>query len=156
MPRVGFSPIAAGSIVFGKDGRWYCDGEPIPNRAIASLFSRALEVLPDGRARLVLGEDRAWVTLEDTPWVVTGIDGDPALGFAVALNDGTREPLDPGSLRTGSDHVLYCRVKDGAHEARFLRPAYYALMRFAEPGPGDACELPVGRGRRITLNGQSG
>jgi hypothetical protein len=147
MARAGFTAISSGNIRFGRDGRWYSDDEAIPNQAICRLFSRALRVLPDGRGRLELGEDRADVTIEDTPWVVTRVEGDPTRGFTVALNDETVETLDPGSLRVGARHVLYCRVKGGAHEARFLRPAYYALMRHAECAPGAGAVLAVGRTR---------
>ncbi len=150
MARAGFTAISGGRIRFGKDGLWYCNDEVVPNRAIRDLFSRTLTVLPDGRGRLELGEDKADVEIEDTPWVVTGCDGTPAGGFAVTLNDGTREPLDPATLRVGADHVLYCRVKRGAHDARFLRPAYYELMRHAEPGPSGECVLATA-GRRVVL-----
>jgi hypothetical protein len=149
MARAGFTTISSGKIRFGKDGRWYSDDEPIPNRAICRLFSRAMTVQTNGRGRLELGEDKADVIIEDTPWVVTAVEGDPARGFTVVLNDETREPLDPSSLRVGAGNVLYCRVKE-AHEARFLRPAYYDLVRHAEPGDGGTVVLPVG-GRRIPL-----
>ena len=46
MPRAGFTAIHAGRIRFGKDGRWYCDGEPIANRAICRLYARAMTVGP--------------------------------------------------------------------------------------------------------------
>ena len=150
MARAGFTAISSGKIKFGKDGRWYSDDDLIPNRAIGRLFSRALQVLPDGRARLELGEDRADVIIEDTPWVVTAVEGGPEQGFTIVLNDETREPLDPATLRVGAGNVLYCRVKAGAHDARWLRPAYYDLMRHAETAPGGAVVLPVG-GRRIRL-----
>jgi hypothetical protein len=130
--RSGFTAIHSGPITFGRDGCWYCDGEPIRNRAICRLYARAMTVEPDGTACLRVGEERAMVRLEDTPWVVVAVDGDPARGFVVRLNDETSEPLDVTSLRVGPEHVLYCRVK-GRHEARFLRPAYYALMRHVEP-----------------------
>ena len=152
MARAGFTAISAGKIRFGKDGRWYSDDEPIPNPAICRLFSRAMRVLPDGRGRLELGEDKADVMIEDTPWVVVGIDGDPRRGFTLTLNDETHEPLDAGSLRVGAEHVLYCRVKGGAHEARFLRPAYYDLMRHAETGPAGEAVLPIGR-ERVAIRG---
>ena len=152
MARAGFTAISSGRIKFGKDGRWYSDDEPIPNRAITRLFSRTLTILPDGRARLELGEDRADVIIEDTPWVVVAVDGDPARGFSVVLNDETRETLDPGSLRVGAENVLYCRVKGAAHEARFLRPAYYELMRHAEAGADGAVVLRI-RGRRVAIPG---
>ena len=135
MARAGFTAIHSGTITFGRDGRWYCDGEPITNRAICRLYARSMTIDPDGTARLQFGEDRATVRLEDTPWVVVGADGDPARGFTVQLNDESSEPLDVTSLRMSADHVLYCRVK-GGHPARFLRPAYYALMRHVEPDDG--------------------
>jgi hypothetical protein len=150
MARAGFTAIGSSRIRFGKDGRWYSDDEPIPNAAIRRLFSRTLSVLPDGRARLELGEDRADVIVEDTPWVVTAVDGDPGAGFTVVLNDETREPLDPATLRVGPEHVLYCRVKGGTHEARFLRPAYYDLVRHLEVDEAGEPVLPVG-GRRLRL-----
>jgi hypothetical protein len=148
--RAGFTAISGGRIRFGKDGLWYCNDEVVPNRAIRDLFSRTLTVLPDGRGRLELGEDRADVEIEDTPWVVTRCDGSPKAGFVVTLNDGTGERLDPTTLRVGDAHVLYCRVKGGAHEARFLRPAYYELMRHAEPGPTGECVLAT-PGHRVVV-----
>jgi hypothetical protein len=153
--RAGFTAISGGRIRFGKDGLWYCNDEIVPNRAIRDLFSRTLIVLPGGRGRLELGEDKADVEIEDTPWVVTGCDGTPDAGFVVTLNDGTREPLDPATLRVGAAHVLYCRVKGGAYEARFLRPAYYELMRHAEPGPTGECVLATAGHRIVIAQGAS-
>jgi hypothetical protein len=147
MARAGFTAIGSGKIKFGKDGLWYNDDEVIPNKAIRRLFSRTLIVGPDGRARLELGEDKADVIVEDTPWVVTGVDGDPRQGFTLVLNDESREPLDAGSLRVGAGQVLYARVKGGRHEARFLRPAYYQLVRHVETGPAGEFVLPVGAQR---------
>jgi hypothetical protein len=140
--RGGFTAIHAGPITFGRDGRWYCDGEIIPNRAICRLYARSMTIDPDGTARLQFGDDRATVRIEDTPWVVVGVDGDSERGFSVRLNDESTEPLDVTSLRIGAEHVLYCRVK-GRHEARFLRPAYYALMQHVEPR-GDGAVLRAG------------
>jgi hypothetical protein len=150
MARAGFTAIHSGRIMFGKDGRWYCDGEVIPNAAICRLYAKAMTIDDDGVARLRLGEDKAEVTIEDTPWVVTQVDGDPSRGFTLVLNDDSREALDPATLRIGSANVLYARVKGGRHAARFLRPAYYELMRHTVAGPADTLELPLG-GRRIRL-----
>jgi hypothetical protein len=150
MARAGFTAIHAGKIRFAKDGRWYCDGEPIANQAICRLYARTMTVGADGRARLELGEDRAEVEVEDTPWVVTRVEGDPGRGFTVVLNDDTREPLDLASLRLSSEQVPYCQVKGGRVEARLLRNAYYALMRHAEPTPDGACVLRAG-GHQVAL-----
>lgn len=150
MARAGFTAIHSGRITFGKNGRWYCDGEEIANRAICRLYSRAMQIRPDGTAKLELGEDRADVDIEDTPWVVTRIDGDPAAGFTLVLNDETREPLDLRSLRVGTGDVLYCRVKDGRYDARVLRPAYYDLVRHAARDDDGRVVLAAG-GREVVL-----
>jgi len=141
--RAGFTAIHTGRIRFGKDGRWYCDDEVIPNRAICRLYARAMTVGDDGLARLQLGEDRAVVDVEDTPWVVTTVDRTADGGFIVTLNDETVEPLDLGTLRVGADHVLYCRAK-GGREVRFLRPAQYELARHAEPDARGRAVIVVG------------
>ena len=154
MARAGFTAIWAGQIRFGRDGQWYCDGEPIAKRAICRLYSRAMTVAPDGRGRLELGEDKAWVEIEDTPWVVIAVDGTPSAGFVLRLNDDSEEPLDPGTLTVGTDHVLYARAKLG-HRVRFLRNAYYSLARWAEPAADGTIHLAV-QGRSIPLTAAAG
>jgi hypothetical protein len=137
MPGAGFYEIRSSTIRFGRDGVWYADGEPIPNPRITALFSRHLVRQDDGSYRIEIGFDRAPVEIEDTPYVVQRVDGDPEHGFRVELNDGSREPLAAETLAISADHVLYCRVKDGGERARFLRPAYYQLSsHFEEGAPG--------------------
>lgn len=155
MARAGFYAIESRKIRFGRDGRWYSDDEPIANEKIAALFSRSICRGPDGGWILQMGDERAAIEIEDTPWVVVGVDGDPEAGFAVRLNDDSREPLEPASLRVGDDHALYCAVKDGAAEARFLRAAYYELSRWIRREGDDAFVLPV-RGATHPLRPRSG
>ncbi len=50
------------------------------------------------------------------------------------LSDGSREPLDPGTLAIGGDGVLRCAVK-GGHAARFSRAAQIALGLALEERP---------------------
>ncbi len=135
MARAGFWAVSSGAISFGRDGRWYSDGEAINNPRIAALFSRCLRQTEDGRWQIAMADERAFVTIEDTPWVVTAIDAEPDGGFRLRLNDGTVEPLDPTTLAVGAGHVLYTRVK-GRHRARFLRPAYYQLAPAIEERAG--------------------
>ncbi len=138
MAKAGFYPIESGRISFGRDGNWYTDGERIDNARIALLFSRHLRQAPDGSYFLELGEERATVTVEDTPYVVRTVEGDAQTGFVLVLNDGEREPLDPSTLEVGSENVLYCKVKNGRYKARFLRPAYYHLSAcFEEDAQGN-------------------
>lgn len=127
MAQAGFWAISSGKISFRRDGRWYNDDEPINNARIAKLFSTCLRQTDDGRWQIAMADERAFVEIQDTPWVVTSVSGDAARGFTVRLNDDSEEPLDPTSLAVGDGNVLYTRVKDGRHRARFLRPAYYQL-----------------------------
>src|SRR5262249_7060920 len=152
MARAGFTAISSGNIRFGKDGLWYSDDEVIPNRAIRRLFSQTLRVLPDGRGRLELGEDRADVVIEDTPWVVTGVEGSPVVGFTVLLNDETRERLDPAPRPAGAGGGTSPsgRGKGGAQGAPFPRPASYDLPRHVESGAGGETVLAVA-GHRVAL-----
>jgi hypothetical protein len=127
MAQAGFWAVSSGKISFRRDGRWYSDDEPINNARIAKLFSRCLRQVEDGRWQIAMADERAFVEIEDTPWVVTSIGGDAAAGFTIRLNDGSEEPLDPAALAVGAANVLYTRVKGGRYAARFLRPAYYQL-----------------------------
>ena len=126
MGRAGFYAIESGKISFRRDGNWYTDDERIGNARIALLFSRSIKCNQDGSYYLQVAEERAPITVEDTPYVVKAVyenDG----GFVIVTNDDEREPLDPATLEVGCDNVLYCRVKTGAFPARFLRTAYYHL-----------------------------
>src|ERR1700680_2869643 len=127
MPRAGFYAVESGKISFRKDGNWYSDDERIDNPRIALLFSQSIKRNPDGSYFLQVAEERAPITVEDTPYVVKSIADDGKGGLALVLNDDTREALDPLTLEVGADNVLYARVKGGKHRARFLRPAYYHL-----------------------------
>ena len=82
-------------------------------RRIALLFSQSIKQNPDGSYFLQVAEERAPITVEDTPYVVKGIEDDGQGGFMLILNDDTREALDPASLAIGADNVLYARVKAG-------------------------------------------
>jgi uncharacterized protein len=127
MPRAGFYAVESGKISFRRDGNWYTDEERIDNPRIALLFSRSIRRNPDGSYLLQVGDERASITVEDTPYVVKAVEGDATHGFVLVLNDEEREALDPASLEVGPDNVLYCQVKNSGFKARFLRSAYYHL-----------------------------
>ena len=151
MPRAGFYAIHNSTIRFGRDGRWYADGQPIANPRIARLFSQSVHRAADGSYELRIAEERAPITVDDTPYVVTGAAVDATGTAWIDLNDETREALDPRSLAVGADEVLYCRVKHGRERARFLRPAYYQLADRIAAGDGGfvfqtaAGRFPIGR-----------
>ncbi|MFN2375629.1 MAG: hypothetical protein ABR538_03780 [Candidatus Binatia bacterium] len=161
MPQAGFWAVGGYTISFRRDGSWYADDERIRNSRIQLLFSQSIR--PDDRegaedlARytgwlLDVGVDRQSVVVEDTPLVVTGIDGDPDAGFEIQTNDGVSGPLELASLQVGPDDVLYCSVdrgERGVMRARFLRPAYYRFARFVELEDGHPVLKARGHSFRI-------
>lgn len=127
MARAGFYAVESGKISFRRDGHWYSDDERIDNPRIALLFSKSIKLNPDGSYYLQVAEERASITVEDTPYVIVTVEDDGAGGFTIVTNDEAREPLEPTTLETSRDNVLYCRVKNRQFRARFLRSAYYHL-----------------------------
>jgi hypothetical protein len=144
MARAGFYAIHNSHIRFGRDGRWYADGQPIVNRRIADLFSTHVRRSEAGGYMLEIGPERAPIEVDDTPYVVVGVDVDDDGIARIELNDHSVEDLDPGSLQIGANEVLYCRVKGGAERARFLRPAYYQLAPFITESEADRFDLWLG------------
>ena len=129
MARAGFYAIQNSEIRFGRDGRWYADGQPIANARIADLFSQHVQRRPDGGYMLRIADEQAPIVVDDTPYVVTGAELTPDGAVWLELNDRSRERLDPHTLRIGADDVLYCRVKQNSEPARFLRAAYYQIAQ---------------------------
>lgn len=147
MPRVGFYAVESGRISFRRDGNWYNDEERIENPRIALLFSRSIRRNPDGSFCLEIGDERASIAVEDTPYVVKAVEDSARGGVTIVLNDGEREPLDPASLEAGPDNVLYTRVKGGEFRARFLRTAYYHLSGNFEADENGGFFIRIGAGR---------
>ena len=150
MARAGFYAVDSGKISFRRDGNWYSDEERIDNPRIAELFSRSLHRNSDGSFYLQVAEERAPITVEDTPYVVKAVDGDCQDGFIITLNDNLSERLSPSTLEVAPDNVLYCVIKGGKYRARFLRSAYYHLAKFFEPDPQLGFVLTVA-GRRYAV-----
>jgi hypothetical protein len=154
MPRAGFYTVESGKISFRRDGNWYSDDERIDNPRIALLFSQSIKRNPDGSYYLQVAEERASITVEDTPYVVKSLEDDQLGGFMIVLNDETREPLDPANLEIGADSVLYALVKGGQARARFLRSAYYHLSDHFESDTDGRFYLNI-RGNRHPLKAAS-
>ena len=152
MAKAGFYTVESGKLSFRRDGHWYTDEERIDNARIAILFSRSIRQNPDGSFYLQVGDERAAITVEDTPYVVKALEDDELGGFTMMLNDDTREPLDPAALEVGANNVMYARVKGGKDRARFLRSAYYHLSdRFESDDAGRFYVML--KGRRYPLGG---
>jgi uncharacterized protein len=155
MARAGFYTVESGKISFRRDGSWYNDEDRIENPRIALLFSQSIKRKPDGSYELQVAEERAPITVEDTPYVVTTIENDSQGGFVTVTNDEVREPLDPATLEVGAGNVLYCRVKHGDERARFLRNAYYHLAEHFVTEDGENFSIAIGT-QRFPIRSVSG
>lgn len=132
-----------------REGAWFHEDEEVTHEGILASLRDALQVDATGHF-LQTGPVRVPVEVEDAPFSVVRLEPEGA-GFALTLNDLSREPLDPTTLRLGAGEVPYCRVKDGKFEARFSRAAAWQLIQHMEPGaPGAPPTLAVG-GRRYAL-----
>jgi uncharacterized protein len=150
MARAGFYAIESGKISFRHDGNWYTDDERIDNPRIALLFSRSVKRNPDGSYYLQIAEERAPIDVEDTPYVVKVVTEDDNGSFTIITNDDESETLDPLTLEVGRNNVLYCRVKGGAFQARFVRTAYYHLSNYFFADEAESFSLVV-RGQRYPI-----
>jgi hypothetical protein len=118
-----------------KEGRWFYQGEEITHRRTYLLYSRNLTLDAEGRLLVRLGKEECRVEAEDAPYIVKSVDfigpdGGAPRDIDLLLNDETREPLRPATLKVGEKNVLYCRVREGMFAARFSRGAYQLLFPF--------------------------
>lgn len=123
-----------------KDGNMSHDGAPMIHPGILEMIYEAV-YYEDGLYFLKIGEQRCQLEVADTFHVVqrAQFEGD---GVRLFINDGSQEMLEPATLRLGDEGVLYCKIKNGAFPARFLRQAYYQITeRLVEDGDGYAIEI---------------
>jgi len=119
-------------------------------REFVNFFYQHLHREASGRYVIELPNDRCYVEVEDTAYVVKAVsvvNGGEAKGvdLQLLLCDDTRENLDPETLYVGTGNVVYCRVREGSFPARFSRAAYYQLAEHIEQdGEKDAFYLHCG------------
>jgi uncharacterized protein len=125
-------------IFIDKEGRWFHKGAEMIRREIIRFFYDHMELDGSGRHLIRWGEERCFLEVQDTAFVVRKVDlqeKDGAQEFRLSLSDDSHEALVPETLFVGEENVLYCKVKLGKFPARFHRPAYYQLAGFmAEDG----------------------
>ena len=132
-------------ILIDKEGRWFHKGAEMIHRDIVRFFYEHIGVDSLGRYVVRWGEERCYLEVEDTPFVVQKISFKEDGGiqsFRLFLSDDTEETLNPETLFVGGENVLYCKVKNGRFPARFLRPAYYQLTEFVREEE-DGFHLPL-------------
>ena len=120
-----------------KEGVWYYKGAHMFRKEILSVFFEHLKIDECGKYLIELGEERCYLDVEDTAFVVaavykTKLPDNGRDQIDILLSDDSCEKLEMNSLHVGRDNVLYCRVKEGKFTARFSRKSYYQLAEFIE------------------------
>jgi len=126
-------------IFIDKEGRWFHKGAEMVRRDIVRFFYERIGMDSFGRYMIRWGDERCYLDVEDTPFVVHKVrrEEDGGIqGFRLFLSDDTTEGLTPQTLFLGEENVLYCMVKQGKFPARFHRPAYYQLAEFVQEEEG--------------------
>jgi hypothetical protein len=128
-----------------RDGVWFHEDEEIVHAGILASLRDSLRADAGGHF-VQVGQARIPVEVEDAPFVVLRLEPDED-GMTLLLNDGSRERLDPATLRIGADEVPRCRVKADRFRARLSRAAAYQLLQRMEDDPAAGAVLRLGRAR---------
>jgi hypothetical protein len=144
--------MESSEIKIDKEGVWYYKGAHMFRKEILCVLFEHLKIDESGKYLIELDEERYYLDVEDTAFVVAAVSKtklqDEGLDqFDVLLNDDSCEKLEMKSLYIGKDNVLYCRVKEGIFTARFSRKSYYQLAEFIE-------QSEIGNNFFINLNGE--
>jgi len=120
-----------------KEGVWYYKGNEIFRDEIVKYFYQNLKKDEAGRYLIEIEGEVCFLEVEDTPFVVRAVyrcivEEDNEECIFLLLTDQSIEKLNPDSLRTGKDNVLYCSIKNDVFFARFSRASYYQIADFIE------------------------
>ncbi len=120
------------NIRIDREGKWYHTiwGTELIHKPMRLFLFSLLERDEKGRYILRLKNQRCYLEVEDTPFVVMRVDKNQT--FTITLSDETQEGLDLNTLCVGDENVLYCKIREGKFKARFSRPAYYQLADYIE------------------------
>lgn len=129
-----------------RDGGWFHEDEEVTHEGIVASLRDALQADAIGHF-LQIGPVRVPVEVEDAPFSVVRLEPEGE-GFALTLNDLSRERLDPTTLRLGAADAPYCRVKGGRFDARFSRAAAWQLLQHMQPGEAGGPATVTVDGRR--------
>ncbi len=127
----------APDIRIDKDGVWYYRGTEMSRKDIVQMLYQHLKRDQDGRYLIEIGEDRAYLDVEDTPYVVKSVSciftaGQGKDVISLHMPDDSVDELDPATLRVGADNALYGIMAGLGVEARFSRSSYYQLAGHIE------------------------
>ncbi len=144
-PAAGAPPLRPFGLVLHADGSWTHEGIPIRHARLRAAFDRGVRFLPEQRVYVVqLGRFRGQIDVEEAAFFVREVD---VAAGVVRLSDGSRELLDPASLRVSPrGGALLCSVKRelalGGLPARFTHAAQAELL-------AEVVETPEGPALRL-------
>ncbi len=120
-----------------KEGLWYYEGALMFRKDILQVFFENLKRDEQGRYLVEYKGDKSLIEVEDTPIVVEAVVKHPGDDHTeefieIFLSDFTSESLDPSTLYMTKENVLYCSIRNGTFDARFLRAAYYQIAEYIE------------------------
>lgn len=153
-PGAGRDPGLAGVFRIDREGAWRHDGVEVTHPGVLRNLYANLRAEGEGY-HLQAGPVRVPVQVDDAPFVVVRAEpGSEPSVIEIHLSDGSREPLDAGTLVVDARGVPYCRVKGGGFRARLSVAAWLQLATRIETDPGSGAALlrlgdlrvPLGRG----------
>lgn len=120
-----------------QNGVWYYRDMEMTRLEIVQYFYNHLRQDSEGKYRIELDNEQCFIQVDDVPYVIQSVSREffgeeKGPRMVISLSDGSREELNPETIRIGEKNVLYCRVKQCNHEARFSRQAYYQLSEYIE------------------------
>jgi len=124
-----------------KEGTWHYQGAAMFRKDIWQEMYRHLRQEESGRYLVELGGERAYIEVEDTPYVIKSVsfactDGGGEDVIYLDMPDDSREVLDPSSLHVGEGNTLYGALAGCGIVARFSRAAYYQIAQHIEYDAG--------------------
>jgi hypothetical protein len=144
-------PSLSGAFRIDREGTWRHEGVEVTHPGV--LRNLYANLRADGESyHLQVGPQRLPVQVDDTPFVVIRAEPGADPGTVTAyLSDGSREPIDAGTLVLDRRDVPYCRVKGGRFRARLSVSAWLQLAEHVEADPLSGEPALVLGSRRIPL-----
>ena len=133
--------VSTVTLSIDKEGNWRHEGVKVTHQKTVNLFFSVLDRDDQGRYFIEVGKERAFVRVDDVPFVVTALRLTDD-GIRLTFQDGTHELLLPEALRFTKENIPYCKIRQGKMGAKFSRTAYYELAEYiVEQGKGFALKI---------------
>lgn len=132
-----------------KEGTIWHDGTEITDPRFALIVHRGMTRTDNGFLVRCQGEN-CYFQVEDVPYIVQDLalhkdEKGRLRQIDLIFPGGYTETLDPSTLTTSTENVLYCKVRNGLFDARFSRKSYFHLAPFIEENSDlQSYTLPVG------------